>query len=356
MTTPDEQPIPYESQSESGSSRTCGAAALSMVYRSLGPSGAGAAAAGDVGQAAIWPLVSRPGRLGLSCATQLMVKDALGRGYPAVAIQAERPLQALRACQENGIRAILNHRLRPDGPAGHYTVLVGMDSDGVVVHDPETGPSQRIPYPRLLELWQPGGPGSEIIGNVVIGIASRPAPAGSCPACSLPLPPEHPCPQCKAAVPLAPAPLVGCVSRSCARRNWMRVCCPACDYTFPLGAAPAGGAPAAAPPLALDLGPLFAEIDRFQAFIRSQPQLAGRDDVAQQLALMDEKKVELRLAGHEDAARVQAEHSKLTARVSACEEEREKVRQAQEALATPAAPLDGDALAAEVLKDLGLGS
>ena len=225
MTTREDQAIPYEKQAEGPANRMCGAAALSMVYRSLDAtrSQRGQAGLGDVSQDAIWARISKADRAGgLNCATHLMVKDALGRGLAAVALQASDPLQMLLACRANGIHAILNHRLRPDSPAGHYTVLVGMDEAGVTVHDPSAGPSQRIPFGQLLELWQPRPPGSEIVGNVLIAIADDPPRLERCTACSVPIPAEAPCPQCKAGVPLAPSALVGCVGASCVNRSWLR--------------------------------------------------------------------------------------------------------------------------------------
>ncbi len=50
-----------------------------------------------------------------------------------------------------------------------------MDAEHVVVHDPYFGPDHRIPYGELLELWQPKYPNSEIVGNMLIGVAV-PAP------------------------------------------------------------------------------------------------------------------------------------------------------------------------------------
>jgi hypothetical protein len=353
MSTREEQAIPYEKQAEG---RTCGAAALGMVYQSL------AAARRERGvpppavpaQAEIWEAIGRTDPRGnRSCATHLMVKDALSRGYAAVALQASDPLQLLLASRASGVHAILNHRLRPDGPAGHFTVLVGMDEQGVTVHDPSTGPSRKLGFGQLLELWQPRHRGSEIIGNVLIGIADGPPRVEKCPACSVPIPEDVPCPQCKAPVPLAPSSLVACVGGDCVRRSWIRVCCPACDFTFPFV-----GAAEARPPRTGDgiwnLGPLFAELGKFQAYIQGMPQVAGREDVKEQLALIDRKKMELRLAEHEEIVRAEEERLKTSERDEKLRNEAEEIRKAREAATSPAAPLDGNALAADLLKSLGI--
>lgn len=377
--------IPYEKQSDGPSNRMCGAAALSMVYRSLTGSRAahGTAEKGDrrragdrriqpssppdgremrqgprriteVTQTEIWKHVSKPNRFGnVSCSTHLMVKDALRRGFAAVALQASDPLQMLLACRANGIRAILNHRLKPDSPAGHFTVLLGLDGDGAIVHDPSSGPSQRIPFGELLELWQPRFANSEIVGNLLIGIADHPPRLERCIACRTPIPVETPCPKCTGPVPLAPSALVGCVGSGCIKRSWIRVCCPSCDFTFPF----LGGTEKAAPAARrnpLNLDQLFAHLERFQAHVLSIPEVAGREDVKQQLALLGQTKEELRLAVHEDFARQESEDLLCKERLDAAEKEREKVRKAQEDAAQAASPLDGNALGAQLLKNLGI--
>src|SRR5664279_3731447 len=103
--------IPYQKQIDMQSSRTCGAACLSMVYHSFGK---------EVPQAEIWPGISRENRFGsLASTTHLMARDAVIRGHAAVAFQARHPLQVLRLCREGKVRAILNHRLKSDSEAGH---------------------------------------------------------------------------------------------------------------------------------------------------------------------------------------------------------------------------------------------
>jgi hypothetical protein len=54
----------------------CGAASLSMVYRSFGK---------DVAQAQIWPAIGKQNRFGsFAATTHLMAQDALRRGFAAV--------------------------------------------------------------------------------------------------------------------------------------------------------------------------------------------------------------------------------------------------------------------------------
>ena len=370
--------IPFEGQADRETNRMCGAAALAMVYRSLPRPGKEDAAArrerrarhagspdgverrrgvrrgADVTQAEILPHVSKPNRLGQpSCATHLMVKDALRRGYAAVAVQATHPLQALATCRANGLRAILNHRLKADGPAGHFTVLTGMDEGGVVLHDPFLGPSHRVPYLELLELWQPRFPNSEIVGNVLIGIATRPDALGKCPACSVPFPAEVPCPRCAGTVPLAPAELLGCVGGACTRRAWSYVCCPSCDFMWSFS----GSAPKEEPPPEeglWNLGPLFAALARLETHVLTVPAAAARPDVQQQLASIRENKEKLRLAEQEELARRGEEAARARADSEALAKEEAAIAKAREAAAAPAGPIDAGKLSDALLKDLGI--
>src|SRR5262249_37774312 len=154
----------------------------------------------------------------------LIVQDALNRGYAALAIQARDPLQVLRRCRDSGIRVILNHRLKPDVPSGHFTVLVDLDADRVVLHDPYFGPSRRVAQVELLELWRPRYVNAEIAGIVLIGIAAEPPASPPCSVCGAGIPASVNCPACSKPVPLQPAALLGCVGAGCPARTWNYVC------------------------------------------------------------------------------------------------------------------------------------
>src|ERR1039458_7519142 len=90
---------------------------------------------------------------------------------------ADLPRSEACASPESGIRAILNHRPSADSTAGHYTVLVEVEAQDVVLHDPYYGPSRRVSHAELLELWQPGFSNSEIAGYILIAIAAEPPAA-----------------------------------------------------------------------------------------------------------------------------------------------------------------------------------
>lgn len=354
--------ILYEKQSDARSNRGCGAACLSMVYRSLGK---------EVAQAEIWPVIAKENRLGsIASTTHLMVKDALNRGFAAVAFQAKHPLQSLRRCHDLGIRAILNHRLKPHAPTGHYTVLIDIDDKNVVLHDPFYGPSRTLSPAELLELWQPSFPNSEIAGYMLIGVATPPSGPSACDLCGRPIPASVECPKCKQAVGLQPGVLLGCMSISCMARSWNYICCPTCDCTWnftlqpeqawataaiPVSTPPPPGPqPASAPAPALDINKLFGELDKFCAYILAIPAAANHPEIRKQLDSITASKGEFKLAHADLLARRAARQAQLAALVNTAKEQEEAHRKKMEELNTPSPPLDGDALGHALLKNLGL--
>jgi hypothetical protein len=352
-----ETSIPFEKQSDPQSSRTCGAACLSMVYRSLGK---------EVQQGEIWPAIAKQNRFGsVASTTHLMVRDALNRGFAAVAIQARHPLQVLWLCRQTGIRAILNHRLQRDSPAGHYTVLVDLDDKSVVLHDPFLGPARRTLHAELLELWLPHFPSAEIAGNVLIGVAAQPSAVPACQFCHTSIPPSVDCPQCKKPVGLQPGSLLGCVTDGCIARMWNYICCPSCDYvwTFDRQTASAGttNANAASPPEAssedpMKLGALFAELDKFCNHVLSLPAAVNHPDIKRNMEAIAARKEQLKLAQVEALAHLKTHQEQMANIVQSTKEKQEAHRKKMEGINTPLPPLDGDALGRALLKNLGFTS
>jgi Papain-like cysteine protease AvrRpt2 len=337
--------IPYERQDDPRTNRTCGAASLSMVYRSFGKA---------IPQAEIWSRISKQNHLGsLAGATYLMTQDALNRGFASVALRARHPLQALRLCQDKGIRAILSYRLQKDSATGHYSVLVEIDGEDVVLHDPYFGPSRRLSHAALLELWQPTFPRSEITGGMLIGIADRTATLPPCRICGALVPPAVVCPICNKSVPLQPAALLGCVEVDCPERMWNLVCCPFCDHTWSFGSRPSSEAASGEPrSLLADLGPVFAEMDKFASLLRSTPGVADNAKVREQLDLLLASKENLRLAQSEVVANRAAQSSWLSELRLKCQADEKELRRRKSEIEAPAPPPDGDALAAALVKRL----
>jgi hypothetical protein len=341
--------IPYIKQSDP-QNRGCGAACLSMVYQSFGK---------EVRQSSIWPLTSKPNRFGvMSSTTHLLVLHAISQGFNAVAIQARDPLQALRICRENGIRAILNHRLEPSSETGHYSVLVDIGDDGVVLHDPLSGPFRRLSYAELTQLWLPSSPNSEVVGNTLIGISDAPPTAFRCEFCLTSAPEKIVCPRCHKPVGLQPMALLGCSRDGCIARMWNYICCPFCDCLFNeagKSAAVLAGAqePKSTLPEPPNLDSVIAEIDKYCAHILSIPGLAQNPDLKIQMAVLQANKDKLKAAQAEEMVAVKAQADRLGSLNEQSRQKTEEHRKKVDQLNTPLDPLDGNALGQALLKNLG---
>ena len=352
--------IPYERQSEPETGRTCGAACLSMVYRSFGK---------VIPQTQIWPAIAKPNRTGtLASTTHLMARDALTRGFSAIAIQVRHPLQALRICRQSGVRVILNHRLRQDAPTGHYSVMVDLDEKNVVLHDPYYGPARNVSHTELLELWQRRFSSSEIAGNMLIGVAAQPAPIAVCQHCQTPIPSIAECPKCAQKVPLRPSALLGCMKTECTGRMWNYICCPACDYTWTLTVQPPlvdsqpslsnqaskSTATEQAQRDPWDLTPLFTQLDQFCNHILGLPGAANHPEIKRQLDLIAVNREKLILVKAEERANLKAHEERVAAMSQAAKKREDAHRRTMEELSRPLPSLDGNALGRALLKNLGL--
>lgn len=345
--------IPYERQSDPDTHRGCGAACLSMVYKSFGK---------EVPQAEIWSKIAKPNRFGIvSSTTHLMALDAISQGLSAVIVQARHPIQVLRLCHEGGIRAILNQRPSPDASSGHFTVLADIDDKFVVVHDPAVGPSRRLSHAELLQLWRPLSSNSEILGNVVIGIAAEPLAIPACEFCHTSIPANIDCPRCKKSVGLAPAALLGCIQDGCIARLWNFVACPSCDFVWSFNEAGTSNAdrpgPQAAAPSPVteppSLDKVFAELDKFCAHLLTVPGAAEHADLNNQLNAIKEGKQKLKLAQAEELAALKVRADGFAAFSEQSKKNAEAQRKKEEELNAPPPPLDGKALGAALLKNLG---
>jgi hypothetical protein len=344
--------IPYEKQFNAESSRTCGAACLSMVYRSLGK---------EAPQAEIWEAIAKVNRFGsLASTTHLMVSDALKRGFDAVAIKARHPIFALRCLRDTNIRVILNHRLQQDAPTGHYSVMVDIGDHDVTLHDPYSGPSRRISHRELVQLWEPGV-NSEIVGQTLIGIAPREPQEAVCEICRTPIPAAVNCPQCGKPVPLRPAKAIGCIGEACVVRRWISVCCPSCDYMWNFAAAAPAAAETAPPPEKpkesedpYQLGNLFAELDKFCATIVALPLAAGNAEVMKHIEVIKASKELLKQVKAQELSIQIAQMEKMKALVAKAQQAKEAHNKKVEELKTPSPSLDGNALGLALLKNLGL--
>ena len=222
----------------------CGAAALSMAYRSL-----------DLvcSQEEAWGEIARRDRHGrLATRTHLLARDAIRRGLAAVVVQVTDPWPVLVRAVAAEARVILNHRLKAESSSGHYSILVDVDDEHVTLHDPRFGPLHRIERSEFLDLWLSGfkkGSGAvagtdrrvlrttvpdpflnpEIVGNVLVAIETRSELPRDCTECGTEVPQTATCPHCGATIWLRPVAVLGCTRADCGNRVWRRVFCPECD-------------------------------------------------------------------------------------------------------------------------------
>jgi hypothetical protein len=213
--------LDYVTQEVVSGQRMCGAAALCMIYRSLGA---------RLSQSEVWHTISRPDARGNSCApSYLLCADALQRGYVAMALQARTPWRVLQLAGANGIRLIVNYRMRLSARTGHFAVFVRVEENDIVLHDPQNGPARRIAQTEFLKLWQPGHCASEVSGNVLIAFSAAVNETAPCRLCRAPLPGSIRCPACSGIIPLQPGVVLGCAANGCTERSWERIFCPHCD-------------------------------------------------------------------------------------------------------------------------------
>lgn len=192
-----------------GAERTCGAAALMMVYGSFNS---------RPRLADVWRSVAQPGPNGPRVPTHRLAADAIASGRPAVCLKSGHdPAECLRWLLDAGWRVIVNHLFDPQSHEGHFSVLLDVDAHAVVLHDPLRGPSRRVTLPRFLDDWLPASPTEEVPGGMLVAIgATRFADSNDdrCPECALPfpLPPE-----------------LGVGWETAWNRRWQAAFCPHCD-------------------------------------------------------------------------------------------------------------------------------
>jgi len=210
--------LPYESQTYPW---MCGAAALAMVYRSLGRNDT---------QTEIWKRVGwqNPQRQ-WRARSHLLARDALAQGLSALVVQVRDPWLVLERCRDLSLRVILNHHWQQESEAGHYSVLVNLDEDNVWLHDPNLGPNRCLTRPEWLRLWNANPLGSEIIGQVLVAISPDPVPLSPCPLCSRVPAATLEC-TCGRVVALEPGGMLGCLAAGCPMRAWTQIFCPGCDH------------------------------------------------------------------------------------------------------------------------------
>lgn len=207
-------------------SRYCAAACASMLMNSY-----------DIAHelSDIWDGIKAPNKTGGEYgATYLVARYLLNIGIPALTIRARDPIALLRECEILGIDAILCCRQFPELDYGHSLVLLEVENDHVICHDPEVGPSQRISLNLLAKLFLPLGPNSEITPRILTLVGKRSANPSNCLICGSINKQVAQCPNppCRAMVPI-PFGVFSACSNHCVPSKWVEeIICPGCDCSF----------------------------------------------------------------------------------------------------------------------------
>lgn len=215
-------PIPFEPQQMIEGSRTCGAAAMTMVYRCL---------AIPCEQLAVWHRVAEQVRPGVvATRTHRLALDACEQGLAAVILQTSQPAELLADLCAKGLRVIVNHRLDRGSHLGHYSVVLRFDGSEIELHDPHHGPHRVLPWHEFQELWTPNSEASEIVGGVLVAVGGIAEHRPNCPSCGRKVPDNLTCERCGHPIPIGANAAVSCTVAECPGRLWKRLFCPNCDW------------------------------------------------------------------------------------------------------------------------------
>ncbi|WP_406695661.1 cysteine peptidase family C39 domain-containing protein [Singulisphaera sp. Ch08] len=211
-------PIPYRKQETRW---TCGAASLRMVYASFGL---------ELSEAELWAIL-KPNRIDRSGVhSSRLAWEAQQRGYAAIAVQARLPWELLSTCSRLGIRVVFHQPLSRGSQQRHFSILAHADEDGIVLHDPQFGPSLTFRKTEWLELWGAAYGNHQAVPNELVAITNSPSGASACSDCGESIPETWPCRVCREVVRLHPTTVLGCVSPDCPARLWEQVACPGCGH------------------------------------------------------------------------------------------------------------------------------
>jgi hypothetical protein len=164
--------VPFLPQSEA----LCGGAAAAMVFRYWGDTHAGVEqfaslvdrrAGGIADGVLINAIAERGWRTQRIPGSIEALRHQIGEGRPVIILTEQRAPATPR------------QRVVSDRPAlYHYVVVIGVDADAVIVHDPSWGPSRRIGVNDLIRAWRR----SDFWALIVLPSESRSAPPPLVPA------------------------------------------------------------------------------------------------------------------------------------------------------------------------------
>jgi len=157
-----------------------------------------------------------------SARTYLMGRYAERLGFSVGVLQCweHAAWQVLKQCHAQRVKVIINHVHQIAEDEGHYSTLMSIDEDTVMLDDPFMGPGQVVDRDHFIELWQPN---PETSGHTLLAI-DRTVDSDA------PMMPCGPCPDCGTVPRLSltkifqPAQWTG--------DRWRRFFCMQCDGSF----------------------------------------------------------------------------------------------------------------------------
>lgn len=194
--------------------RACGAIALVDVLKRLGVET-------DLGS--VWPHVAMPDPFGTrSAKSYRLARHARDRGLRAGVLQCqrERAWDALLKCASLGVTVIINHQATAARHEGHFSTLVSISDESVVLDDPISRLQNQMPRNVFLNHWSPN---DEITGHVLVAIR-EPSKIHS-------QEPVFRCPKCETALSLQPSELFTAQDWN-HNGLWERFFCVECDASF----------------------------------------------------------------------------------------------------------------------------
>lgn len=155
----------------------CGAACLQMVYlyHSL-----------QIEIDDIWNHIKQidPITKRFNCRTFNMPLHARSVGLFSVAVTCRSPLDLLDRCAQNDIIPIALYRPDDTSPYAHFSVVVGVNYKGILLHDPEKEPSQGccrvVKVSKFVQQMRPLGTSEMTTGNTFVLVAASTIPTIPC--------------------------------------------------------------------------------------------------------------------------------------------------------------------------------
>lgn len=201
--------------------RTCGAAALQMVYEGIfGLS---------LTQEEIWEKIKAPdGRGGMYATARDVASDVHDRKLNVMIIRSSITLNLLKHCDDDNVAIITIASVSPTDKCGHFRVVSDFNGEKIVLCDPSSGSLVSLSLGEFIELWRKKGNG-EVTGFIALVISRGETSQYTCPVCKRIVPLTVKCGVCGNVNKLVPGSVLGCSNTQCPEVNWQHVICTFCN-------------------------------------------------------------------------------------------------------------------------------